>query len=230
MTLLLGFLSCSPGRCPKKTLWPDNWSFISIFSGSLRENLGLEATGNAILCPPLLCGSSPSCSWRRETPGEEKGRSCFPRVSPAAGPAPVTGPRQTCPVRAPWAFGFWRARPQGDSRISLHRWDSSGGPMRSPVGPCGGAPEVARVLVIPGVERGSLGCSPSRPHSLSEPSLDVSQSTRHIRVVSSAHSWRKTAILEWGERSPQRPAQRSAVSRSSHSLPGRPRGRGISVT
>lgn len=42
VTSFLGFLSSSLGRSPKKTLWPYNSSFISISSGSLRENLGLK--------------------------------------------------------------------------------------------------------------------------------------------------------------------------------------------
>lgn len=80
VTLLLGFLTSSPGRCPKKTLGPHNWSFISIFSGSLRENLGLMRLETRFFSPTRLFRSSFSSSSRgQETPGlkDEGSELCF---------------------------------------------------------------------------------------------------------------------------------------------------------
>ena len=80
VTSLVGFLSSSPGRSPKKTLWPHNWSFISIFSGSLRENLGLERLETRFFFPFSGLAPPTPCSRGQETPGREEGLRtvCWP--------------------------------------------------------------------------------------------------------------------------------------------------------
>lgn len=65
VTLLLCCRSSFPGRSPKKTLRPHKWSFISIFSGSLGENLGLKRLETRCSCP---CPASPSCPWGHQGP------------------------------------------------------------------------------------------------------------------------------------------------------------------
>lgn len=84
MTLLLGFLSSSLGRNPKKTLWLHNWSFISIFSGSLRENLGLKQLETRFFSAlfPHLAPPTPVPGAKRLQTRRNSVLTWFPRCSP----------------------------------------------------------------------------------------------------------------------------------------------------
>ena len=103
VTLLLGFLSSSLGRSPKKTLRPHNWSFISIFPGG--ENLGLKQLETRFFAPtpqphPCLAPPTPAPGARSLRARGNRVRiwfpGCFPPpAEPPACPAPVPGPRES---------------------------------------------------------------------------------------------------------------------------------------
>lgn len=172
MTLLLRFLSSSPGRSPKKTLRPHNWSFISIFSGSLRENLGLKRLETRFFPPTATLSAfappAPAPGARRRPGGAKSLRTLF------AGPAPGTGPREGCRVNC--SSGF-RPASCGPAPGVTHAFSCRAAAW----GPCGTRPVGG---TCPGHPRGGAWlarvCSQSRPPSLSEPSGDFSHPTRRV--------------------------------------------------